>query len=261
MDSDRLRDLLTAVREGGVAVPDALRQLAAMPFDDLGYARVDHHRAVRCGAPEVVFCEGKTADQVIGIARSLLSAGGDVLGTRADPALFEAVRAQWPEARYEAAARCIVMQDADAVRRVGNVLVVSAGTSDLPVAEEARVTAEFLGSRVTCLHDVGVAGIHRLLAHQRHLADARCIVVVAGMEGALPSVVAGLVSVPVIGVPTSVGYGASFGGLAPLLTMLNSCTPAVAVVNIDSGFRGGYLANMINRGWSCETDLAEADNA
>jgi len=247
MDAERLRRLLADVRQGRVDVEEALGRLRVMPFDDLGFARVDHHRDVRCGAPEIIFCPGKTVEQVLGIMASLDSHGGCVLATRAWPELFEGVHARFPAARYESAARAIVIQDETGRERVGNVLVISAGTSDIPVAEEARVTAEFLGSSVTCLYDVGVAGIHRLLTHHEQLTEARCLVVVAGMEGALASVVGGLVAVPVIGVPTSVGYGASFGGLAPLLTMLNSCAAGVAVVNIDSGFRGGYLASLINR--------------
>jgi len=258
VDADRLRRLLEDIRRGRVEVDEGLVRLSGMPFDDLGFARVDHHRAMRCGAPEIIFCEGKTVEQVLGIVQSLIKYGGPVLATRAGLDLFEAVHARFSDARYEAAARAIVIQDETHREAVGNVLVLSAGTSDIPVAEEARVTAEFLGSRVTCLYDVGVAGIHRLLAHRDVLVAARCIVVVAGMEGALPSVVGGLVSVPVIGVPTSIGYGASFGGLAPLLTMLNSCAAGVAVVNIDSGFRGGYLASLINR--AAETEAAPVED-
>jgi NCAIR mutase (PurE)-related protein len=245
VDDLSLRNLLTAVRNGTLDVEAALARLGAPALDDLGYAHVDHGRHARCGAPEIIFCEGKTVEQVLGITRSLVQRGSHVLATRAWPGLYEAVKAEHPTARFEAAARAVVLQDQ--VERVGRVLIISAGTSDIPVAEEARVTAEFLGSCVACVYDVGVAGIHRLLAHSREMADARSIVVVAGMEGALASVVGGLVAVPVIGVPTSVGYGASFGGLAPLLTMLNSCAAGVAVVNIDSGFRGGYLASLVNR--------------
>lgn len=256
MNLHRLRELLASVSTGAVTVDDALRRLGTLPFEDLGYARVDHHRHVRCGAPEIIFSEGKTVEQVMGIVRSLRRQGGDVLATRAGPELFEAVHAEEVQARYEVAARAIVIQDPPPAA-VGKVVVIAAGTSDLPVAEEARVTAEFLGSRVACLYDVGVAGLHRLLIHHGELTDARAIVVVAGMEGALASVVGGLVSVPVIGVPTSVGYGASFGGLAPLLTMLNSCAAGVAVVNIDSGFRGGYLASLINRAAEPRADTEE----
>ncbi len=216
------------------------------PFRDLGFATVDTHRALRCGVPEVVFCPGKTPAQVAGIAERLLAEGCEVLATRAEPAIFEAVRSVCPEAEYHEAARAIVCGRKPKDLPPGSILVVSAGTSDIPVAEEARVTAEVLGNRVEKLYDVGVAGIHRLLQRADHVFDANVLIVVAGMEGALASVVGGLARRPVIAVPTSIGYGASFGGLAALLAMLNSCASSVCVVNIDNGFGAGYVASLIN---------------
>jgi hypothetical protein len=253
----RLRQLLEAVRDGRVAPDEAAQRLRHMPFEDLGFAKLDHHRAIRCGFPETVFCEGKTADQVVSIVGRLAGEGQDVLATRAAPEVYQAVRAAHPGAVYHQAARAIVLaQKGERPHLPGSVAIVSAGTSDQPVAEEARVTAELFGCRVTTFYDVGVAGIHRLLAHTRALAEASVVIVVAGMEGALASVVGGLVSAPVIGVPTSVGYGASFQGLAPLLTMLNSCAAGVGVVNIDNGFGAGCLAAMILRS---AARLAEGD--
>ncbi|HUX02831.1 MAG: nickel pincer cofactor biosynthesis protein LarB [Phycisphaerae bacterium] len=248
MNPARLRQLLEAVRDGHVAPDEAAQRLRHMPFEDLGFAKLDHHRALRCGFPEVIFCEGKTADQIVSIVGRLAEQGHDVLATRAAPQVYEAVRAAHPQAVYHEAARAIVLaQEGERRPLAGQVAIVSAGTSDQPVAEEARVTAELFGCRVETFYDVGVAGIHRLLAHAQALAEASVVIVVAGMEGALASVVGGLVSAPVIAVPTSVGYGASFGGLAPLLTMLNSCAAGVGVVNIDNGFGAGCLAAMILR--------------
>ena len=248
MNPARLHQLLEAVRDGRIAPDDAAQRLRHMPFEDLGFAKLDHHRALRCGFPEVVFCEGKTPQQVVSIVGRLAEQGQDVLATRAAPQVYEAVRAAHPQAVYHEAARAIVLaQEGEHRPLAGVVAIVSAGTSDQPVAEEARVTAELFGCRVETFYDVGVAGIHRLLAHAQTLAEASVVIVVAGMEGALASVVGGLVSVPVIGVPTSVGYGASFGGLAPLLAMLNSCAAGVGVVNIDNGFGAGCLAAMILR--------------
>ncbi len=248
MDPGKLRELLEAVRSGAVSVEEAMARLRALPFGDVaGVARVDHHRALRCGTPEVIFCQGKRPEDVGRIAEEMLRAGSDVLATRADAACFEAIRAVAPAARYHATARCATVEREPPRERTGLVLVLTAGTSDLPVAEEARVAADFLGSRTRLVCDVGVAGVHRLFAEREALAEANAIVVVAGMEGALPSVVGGLVSKPVIGVPTSVGYGASFGGLAALLGMLNSCAAGLAVVNIDNGFGAGVLAHRINQ--------------
>jgi pyridinium-3,5-biscarboxylic acid mononucleotide synthase len=217
-----------------------------MPYEDLGFAQIDHHRGLRQGFPEVVFCQGKTVDQVCQIVQSIRATGSDVLATRAGEEVFTAVQVFFPEAVYHAQARAIVLRSGQRPHTKGLVLVVSAGTSDIPVAEEAAVTAETLGSTTERLYDVGVAGIHRLLDRRDKLFRARVLIVVAGMEGALASVVGGMVDKPVIAVPTSVGYGASFGGIAALLTMLNSCAAGVATVNIDNGFGAGYMAHIIN---------------
>ena len=247
MNESQIRQLLERVRSGELPVDEASTRLRSMPFEDLGFAQVDHHRALRCGFPEVIFCQGKTEEQVAAIAERIVASGSDLLATRATPAMYDAVTARCPSAVYHEMARAIVVQDAWQDQGIGEVLVVSAGTSDIPVAEEAAVTARVLGNRVERLFDVGVAGIHRLLSHREAIMDAAVLIVVAGMEGALPSVVGGMVSRPVIAVPTSVGYGASFNGLAALLAMLNSCASGVTVVNIDGGFNAGYAAGLINR--------------
>ena len=247
MNESQIRKLLEQVRTGELPVDEASTRLRSMPFEDLGYARVDHHRALRCGFPEVIFCPGKTDEQVAAIAERIVASGSDLLATRATPAMHEAVTARCPSAEYHEAARTIVVQENWQDQGIGKVLVVSAGTSDIPVAEEAAVTARVLGNRVERVFDVGVAGIHRLLSHHEAIMNAAVLIVVAGMEGALPSVVGGMVSRPVIAVPTSVGYGASFNGLAALLAMLNSCASGVTVVNIDGGFNAGYAAGLINR--------------
>ena len=247
MNESQIRALLEQVRTGELPVDEASTRLRSMPFEDLGFAQVDHHRALRCGFPEVIFCTGKTDEQVAAIAERIVASGSDLLATRATPAMYEAVTAQCPSAEYHEAARTIVVQETWQDQGIGEVLVVSAGTSDIPVAEEAAVTARVLGNRVERVFDVGVAGIHRLLSHRETIMNASVLIVVAGMEGALPSVVGGLVSRPVIAVPTSVGYGASFKGLAALLAMLNSCASGVTVVNIDGGFNAGYAAGLINR--------------
>lgn len=248
MTPESLKQLLHQVRTGSVPIDDALTQLRHLPFQDVGCAQVDHHRSLRQGMPEVIFGEGKTPDQIVRITGALTGQGQNVLVTRISPEKAEAVMVLVPLARYEAEARCLVVEiTAVKIGGKGNILVVSAGTSDLPVAAEALVTARFLGNRVEHLYDVGVAGIHRLLAHQEQLAAATVLIVVAGMEGALPSVVGGLVAKPVIAVPTSVGYGASFGGIAALLGMLNSCAAGVTVVNIDNGFGAACAASLINR--------------
>jgi pyridinium-3,5-biscarboxylic acid mononucleotide synthase len=249
MSPDELRHLLDAVRDGNTPAAEAhkrlLGALRAAPLADLGFARVDHHRATRQGFPEVVLGLGKTADQIAGIAAAIVDRGHPLLVTRADEAAWRAVQARVPDARYHELARAITLAR-DVPRGRGTVAVASAGTSDIPVAEEAAVTAELMGNDVDRLYDVGVAGLHRLLRERERLESARVIVVVAGMEGALPSVVAGMVDVPVIAVPTSIGYGASFGGIAALLGMLNSCANGVSVVNIDNGFGAGCIASMIN---------------
>ncbi|MBI5906267.1 MAG: nickel pincer cofactor biosynthesis protein LarB [Deltaproteobacteria bacterium] len=248
MTKDRLKRLLAEVAAGAVAVDDAFERLRALPYENLGDARVDHHRGIRQGVPEVIFGEGKSAEQIVAIARSMRRAGTGVLITRLSDEKIRAIRRKFRAAVVHKKARCVVLPDGkrEAAGK-GTVLVVTAGTSDVPVAEEAAVTAEFLGNPVDRLFDVGVAGIHRLLLQEDRLRKARVIVVAAGMEGALASVVGGLTDKPVIAVPTSVGYGASFGGVAALLGMLNSCAPTVAVVNIDNGFGAGVLASVINR--------------
>jgi NCAIR mutase (PurE)-related protein len=239
---------LEEVSRGGLSPGDAIDRLRSLPFEDLGFAKVDHHRALRTGFPEVIFGAGKTAEQIIEIARSLQNNSHNVLITRLPADAAQQVRAAFPQLTYFPHGRvATLIHTQPAIVGRGEVLVVAAGTADLPVAEEASVTAELMGNRVRRLTDVGVAGIHRLLAHCDVLRAAQVLVVVAGMEGALPSVVAGLVDRPVIAVPTSVGYGASFGGLAALLAMLNSCAAGVTVVNIDNGFGAAVAATLINR--------------
>jgi len=247
MDPDQLRSLLESVRSGSLDIDRALDRLRHLPFEDLGYAKLDHHRSLRHGLTEVVFGKGKTPEQVVEIAGRLLEKSQNLLITRTDSAAADKLKAQYAEAEYfplSGAAR--VWRDRT-IRGKGTLAVVCAGTSDIPVAEEAKVTAEIMGNEVEMISDIGVAGIHRLIAHSERLMAARVVVVAAGMEGALPSAVGGMVSVPVIAVPTSVGYGASFNGLAALLGMLNSCASNVAVVNIDNGFGAAYVASLINR--------------
>ena len=246
MDTPRLRQLLKAVQSGTASVEDALHELRGFPVENLDFARIDHQRSIRCGFPEVVYCAGKTHEQVLAIADTLLATSDRVLLTRADPDLLAALLDRFPDGITHQAARAFTV-DRKPVSKRGLVAVLCAGTSDVPVAEEGAVTAEALGSRVERIYDVGVAGLHRLLEHSETLRSARVLVVVAGMEGALASVVGGLVDRPVIAVPTSVGYGASFGGLAALLAMLNGCASGVTVVNIDNGFGAGYAAATINR--------------
>jgi len=245
--SEALQELLQGVADGRVSPRAARQQLQDLPFEDLGFARVDHHRALRQGMAEVVLGMGKTATQVANIAATIARRAPNVLVTRATPAMFKAVKAKLKTAQFHALSGCITVQRDATLTGKGTVLVVSAGTSDIPVAEEALVTAGIMGSPVEHLYDVGVAGLHRLLDARKRLQEARVIIVVAGMEGALPSVVGGLVAAPVIAVPTSVGYGASLGGVAALLGMLNSCASNVTVVNIDNGFGAGYVAATINR--------------
>jgi len=250
MNRTRLRALLAQVREGALT-PEAaearlVAEIARAPFEDLGFARVDHHRALRQGCPEVVFGLGKTPEQIAAIAARIVAAGDNLLVTRATAEAYDAVRGAVPGAVFHAEARAITLSQGSLPRGRGLILVVAAGTSDIPVAEEAAVSAEIMGNDVDRLYDVGVAGLHRLLAEGDRIAGARVIVCVAGMEGALPSVIGGLVSVPVVAVPTSVGYGASFQGLTALLAMLNSCAMGVAVVNIDNGFGAAAIASSIN---------------
>ncbi|MEX5218057.1 MAG: nickel pincer cofactor biosynthesis protein LarB [Nitrospiraceae bacterium] len=245
MTREQLSALLREVQSGTLPVDAALRRLRTLPFEDLGFASLDHHRSIRQGFPEVLFCEGKTDAQILGIAKSLLRGKGPFLATRIGPRAARALCRLNRRARYVEAARVVAVAPAGRTRH-GHVLIVTAGTADISVAEEARVTAETMGSRVDTLYDVGVAGLHRLLGQQERLHRARVLIVAAGMDGVLPSVVGGLVSQPVIAVPTSRGYGASFGGLAALLTMLNSCAAGVGVMNIDNGFGAGCLAHRIN---------------
>jgi len=248
MTEQQLRELLEEVQSGASDIDGALQRMRHMPFEDLGFAKLDHHRALRHGIPEVVFGLGKTAEHVIGIAGKLLERGnGNVLITRSNPAMAERVMQELPGGEHFPMSGAIRYWRDRAVTGKGKIAVVCAGTSDIPVAEEAQITAEAMGNEVDCIHDVGVAGIHRLISHSERLTTARVVVVCAGMEGALPSAVGGMVSVPVIAVPTSVGYGASFNGLAALLGMLNSCASNVTVVNIDNGFGAGYVASLINR--------------
>jgi NCAIR mutase (PurE)-related protein len=247
MTEDHLRALLEDVKNGATGVDAALERVRHLPFEDLGFAKVDHHRALRHGMPEVVFGLGKTSDHVVAIAGKLLERGGNVLITRTSPAMAERVIEQLPDAEYFPLSGAIRFWRDRKPHGKGKIAVVCAGTSDIPVAEEARVTAEVMGNEVDSIYDIGVAGIHRLISNHARLGEARVIIVCAGMEGALPSAVGGMVSVPVIAVPTSVGYGASFHGLAALLGMLNSCSSNVTVVNIDNGFGAGYVASLINR--------------
>jgi len=247
MDPQKLRSLLEQVRDGGVSPDDAIGQLTHMPFEDLGFAKVDHHRAIRHGMPEVVLGHGKTAAEVRAIAERLLQRSKNLLVTRADEEMFEAVQELDDAAEYFPRSKALRVWHDRTIRGHSKVAVVCAGTSDLPVAEEARITCEVMGNEIEELYDVGVAGIHRLLQNLDKLKEARVIICCAGMEGALPSAVGGMVSCPVIAVPTSVGYGASFNGLAALLGMLNSCSSNVTCVNIDNGFGAAYVATLINR--------------
>src|SRR3984957_17076601 len=247
MDSDQLRGLLEQVSSGSVDVDAALDRIRHLPFEDLGYAKLDHHRALRHGLTEVIFGKGKTPEQIGAIAARLLDKSANLLITRADRHAASLLKADYPDAEHFPLSGAVRIWRDRTIHGKGKLAVVCAGTSDIPVAEEAQVTAEVMGNEVETIYDVGVAGIHRLLASSQRLAESRVVVVAAGMEGALPSVVGGLVSVPVIAVPTSVGYGASFNGLAALLGMLNSCASNVTVVNIDNGFGAGYVASLINR--------------
>ena len=240
-------ELLQAVQAGSLEPRHALERLSAMPYEDAGFARIDHHRGLRLGIPEVIYAEGKTPEQVGEIFARIAAKGEDVLATRVSEAAWQVIVEQTPEAHFHRAARAATLRQSGATEPCGTIAVLCAGTSDLPVAEEAAVTAEFLGAPVERVYDVGVAGLHRLLAHQQTMQRCEVAIVCAGMEGALPSVVGGLVPAPVIAVPTSVGYGAAFGGLAALLGMLNSCSPNVTVVNIDNGFGAAVVATLIAR--------------
>lgn len=247
LNSESIRRLLEQVRKGKLSPDDAVEKLRHLPFEDLGFAKVDHHRHLRVGMPEVIFSPGKTPHQVAEIFKRLAQHAPNVLATRASREQFLAVKKNVRGAKFDPTARAILLQRDYTVYGKGKITVISAGTSDMPVAEEAAITAQLTGNQVERIYDVGVAGIHRLLAHRKAIADSRVVIVCAGMEGALPSVVGGLVGVPVIAVPTSVGYGAAFQGLAALLGMMNSCASNVTVVNIDNGFGAGYVASLINR--------------
>ena len=242
-----VKDLLESVKDGKIQVEEALDKLKDLPYTDLGYAKIDNHRQLRVGYPEIIYCSGKSNEQLKEIISFMMTKDVNIMGTRASEDAYLAVREVCPEAQCNSVAKIISIKKIDIEKCPGYIAVVTGGTSDIPVAEEAAITAEFFGSNVERLYDVGVAGIHRLLDSAPLLRGAKVLIVIAGMEGALTSVVGGLVDKPVIGVPTSVGYGANFGGLSALLTMLNSCSGGVSVVNIDNGFGAGYLANMINR--------------
>jgi NCAIR mutase (PurE)-related protein len=247
MHPDSMRKLFEEVRRGKLSPDEAVERVRHLPFEDLGFAKVDHHRALRNGMPEIIFGQGKSPEQVAGIFTRLAEHSGNVLATRATEQQFEAVKQRIPKAEYQPLARAITLKRDRKKYGKGTIAIISAGTSDIPVAEEAVVTADLMGNDVERLYDVGVAGIHRLLANRKSFAKARVVIVCAGMEGALPSVVGGLVGVPVIAVPTSIGYGAAFQGVAALLGMMNSCASNVSVVNIDNGFGAGYVASLINR--------------
>ncbi len=247
MTEDSLRELIESVCAGRQSIDQAVARLRRLPFEDLGFAKIDHHRSIRCGGPEAVYCQGKSPEQIAMIFGKCVESGVNVIATRATSEAFRAVAADCPGAHFHEIARTITLRQRSAQSHDGTIAIVAAGTGDLPVAEEARITVEMMDHTTAVFYDVGVAGIHRLLAHAEAIRTASVVVVVAGMEGALPSVVAGLVDSPVIAVPTSVGYGASFNGLAALLAMLNSCAAGVTVVNIDNGFGAGFAAALINR--------------
>lgn len=245
--SERLKKILNNLASGRMPVERALSALRDFPFGDLGFAKVDNHRSLRRGFPEVIFGRGKTANEIVKIAQRIISHDGILLVTRTNESVYKRLKRFYPKVKYEKRSGIIYYRKDAPLTKKGTVLVITAGTADIPIAEEARVTLELMGDNVQMLYDVGVAGLHRILDKRDLMDKASAIIVIAGMEGALASVVSGLVAKPVIAVPTSVGYGASFGGIAPLLTMMNSCSPGVAVVNIDNGFGAGYLASMINR--------------
>lgn len=248
MNIRRLEDLLRNVKSGKISIHEAIGQLKSLPFEDLGYARVDHHRSLRKGFPEVIWGEGKSPTQIVSIMKQLKRKSQNILITRLDERKARTVEKVFPKSRYYPRSKVLTyLTHPLKSEGKGTILVVTAGTTDIPVAEEAFITAQFMGNRVETLYDVGVAGIHRLLSERERLEAARVLIVVAGMEGALPSVVGGLVDRPVIAVPTSVGYGTSFGGITALLAMLNSCASGVAVVNIDNGFGAGYMASLMNK--------------
>lgn len=247
MDKRQIRQLLEKVKNGQIDVDGAIDQLKDLPYEELGFAKLDHHRLLRRGFPEVIFCKGKTLDQIKQIAARLSRHGQLIMATRADEKVFEAIKSNCPTAEYHETARIVLTGPIPEPKTTKHILVVTAGTADIPVAEEAIVTASVMGNLVEKIFDIGVAGVHRLLAHRDQIQSANVVIVVAGMEGALASVVGGIVERPIVAVPTSIGYGASFEGLAALLSMLNCCSPGVAVMNIDNGFGAGYYAGLINQ--------------
>ena len=246
MYEHKIKEIMLGVKKKKIGVDEAIKKLRFLPFEDLGFAKIDHHRALRKGFPEVVFCQNKTKNQVVDIVKRLSKNNSVVLATRATEEIYKEVKKHIKNSNYNKISRTIIINN-KSIQKKGKILVVSAGTSDINVAEEAAAVAESMGNRVERLYDVGVAGLHRLLNNKEKIEDANVLVVVAGMDGVLPSVVSGIFGKPIIAVPTSVGYGASFKGIAPLLTMLNSCSPGVVVVNIDNGFGAGYFASMINK--------------
>lgn len=247
MNQEQLKKLLSQVKTGKIGIEDAIKKLRHLPFEDLGFAHIDHHRQLRCGLPEVIYCPGKSIEQIITIFQKLAAKGNNVLATRAEPDVFRKLSKKIPKAKYIKEAKAIVLEQKKTALSKQAIPIITAGTADLPIAYEAKVTCEIMGQSTELIYDVGVAGLHRLLTHVPKIQNANVIIVVAGMEGALASVVGGLVSCPVIAVPTSVGYGASFNGLAALLTMLNSCAAGVTVVNIDAGFSAAVVASIINQ--------------
>ena len=247
MQEHEIRELMNNIKNHKINVDEAVRKLKFLPFEDLGFVKIDHHRALRKGFPEVVFCPSKTVNQVVNILKKLAKNNTTILATRATKELFNAVKKQVKNSQYDKKSRTIIVNKNNKISKKGKILVASAGTSDMNVAEEAAIVAETMGNKVERLYDVGVAGLHRLLSNKEKIDGAAVLIIVAGMDGVLPSVVSGLFGKPIIAVPTSVGYGASFKGIAPLLTMLNSCSPGVVVVNIDNGFGAGYFASMINK--------------
>ena len=246
MNPKLIKQILEDIKSGVLSTEAGLAKLRHLPYEDLGFAKVDHHRHLRQGFPEVIYCRGKTPQEVVGIMEKMLQVENNIIGTRASLEIFTQVQKSFPQAEWYERSGFILIRNG-VQKQIGNILVISAGTSDFPVAEEAVLTAEAMGNKVTSLFDVGVAGIHRILDNQKALDAAKVIIVVAGMEGALPSVIGGLVNKPIIAVPTSIGYGANFGGISALLTMLNSCSSGISVVNIDNGFGAGYTASLINR--------------
>ena len=247
MNEQQIKKIMNDIKSNKLSVDEAIKKLKFLPFEDLGFVKIDHHRTLRKGFPEVVFCQSKTIKQVAEIVKKLANTKNTVLATRATKEMFDAVKKRVKNSQYDEKSRTIIVNKNNKITKKGKILVASAGTSDINVAEEAAIVAESMGNRVERLYDVGVAGLHRLLSNKEKIDDANVLIIVAGMDGVLPSVVSGLFGKPIIAVPTSVGYGASFKGIAPLLTMLNSCSPGVVVVNIDNGFGAGYFASMINK--------------